>query len=611
MRAHDPWYLASEGKCHRPVFDYVAAVERRQSATFDRFLKLEALYDPNYAGSPFTDSYQSGLGVVTENVIASNIDTVTAAVASTEVRARFMTDDADWSIQRQAIWLEWYAGGLATLLDVPAKCRAAFKSAAKKGTGLIKVYADSFDEIVVEEVQVDDVIVDDMETCDGAAPKQLHHRRRNVDRDALKSQFPGFDAEIDRAHRGGRNWRTWSGRALGNDDSDGLSVLESWRLPIGRRGRDGYRAGRHTICIDGLDLLDEEYHKTRFPFARIVWGERTGSWYGISGAERIAGIQRALNKRNWQIDRALDQGASRTTYVRPADANLAVKTVNTIGSIAVIKGDYPKTELPPIVNSETYASRVEMKTSAFEEFGVSRLAAQSVKPSGIDSGVALRELRDQTTQRFAPQEKALEALNLDVVWLVLDVCKDLGSAAPSVMRRTRFGARKLDWSMVDMRDLRVQIAAASTVSRTPAGRIQTVLEWAQAGIITIDESRRLMRHPDLEREMSLYTSAIESVDHALEEIKDGNVVMPEPFDNLEMIKVRGNREYLKVRDLGAPEEVLEGIRQYVVQATWMAESAKPAAVPPAVSGEVPMAPGEMPMVPGEMPMAGAPNLRSV
>lgn len=581
MRARDPWYLAPEGECHRHVMDYVTAVERRQSALFDRFVKLEILYDPNWIGAQSVDGYRDSLGVVTENVIASNIDTVTAAVATTEVRARFMTDDGDWSTQRLARHLEWYANGLATLLDVSAKCRSAFKAAAKKGTGLLKVYSDSFDEIVIDEVQVDDVIVDDQETCNGGSPKQLHHRRRNVDREALKMQFPGHDAEIDRAHIGDRAWRSWGQRSLTDGDSDGISVVESWRLPIGRRGSDGYRAGRHTICIDGVDLLDEEYHKARFPFARMVWAERTGSWYGISGAERIAGIQRALNKRNWQIDRALDQGASRTTYVRPADANLAVKTVNTIGTIAVIKGDYPKTELPPIVNGETYASRLEMKSAAFEEFGVSRMAAQSVKPAGIDSGIALREYRDQTTQRFAPQEKALEVLVLDVIWLMLDACKDLGSAAPAVMRKTRFGARKLDWGSVNMRDAKVQIAAASTVSRTPAGRMQTVTEWAQAGIISIDEARRLMRHQDLEREISLYTSAIESVEHAIEEIEEGGIVMPEPFDNLELIKRRATKAYLKDRDDGAPEEVLEALRQYIVQATWMMESA----MAPAAAGE--------------------------
>src|SRR5688572_31685312 len=48
------------------------------------------------------------------------------------------------------------------------------------------------------------------------------------------------------------------------------------------------------------------------------------------------------------------------------------------------------------------------------------------------------------------------------------------------------------WADVDMGDLEFQLTAASTLSRTPAGRMQTALEWAQAGVITTDrKSTRL------------------------------------------------------------------------------------------------------------------------
>jgi hypothetical protein len=62
------------------------------------------------------------------------------------------------------------------------------------------------------------------------------------------------------------------------------------------------------------------------------WIPRAKSWYGISGAERVAGIQRALNKRNWQIEKQNDNIALPTTWVRPADANMTTKT-SRIGNI--------------------------------------------------------------------------------------------------------------------------------------------------------------------------------------------------------------------------------------------------------------------------------------
>jgi hypothetical protein len=43
------------------------------------------------------------------------------------------------------------------------------------------------------------------------------------------------------------------------------------------------------------------------------------------------------------------------------------------------------------------------------------MVTHGAKPAGIDSGVALREYKDQTTQRFAQQEKSFEQLVLDTI----------------------------------------------------------------------------------------------------------------------------------------------------------------------------------------------------
>ncbi|WP_196302973.1 hypothetical protein, partial [Streptococcus pneumoniae] len=77
--------------------------------------------------------------------------------------------------------------------------------------------------------------------------------------------------------------------------------------------------------------------------------------------------------------------------------------------------------------------------------------------------------------------------------------------------------------------VRVMIAAASTLARTPAGRTQTVLELSQAGAITLDETRKLLAHPDLKRTGSLYAATIEAIEFDIESIRDGKPVIPDPF----------------------------------------------------------------------------------
>jgi hypothetical protein len=570
-----PWHKADEGDVHTHVMPYVAEVERTQSYLFERFYRLAALYDPYFAyrsGDGFGDAGNlSGRGGdnVSENVIASNVDTVTAIVAATEVRPRFMTDGASWSAQRNAKHLGWYAEGLAKLLGIHDAAVAAFKDAALKGTGLVKVYVDwASKKIKVERVLVDDIIVDEGEVRTGS-PRQMH-QRVFVDRDELKAAFPkhadAIEAQDETQDTGSWSYLWAEYRAVRRSQS---VLIESWHLPIGKYGSDNYQPGRHTICIHGHDLLDEEWHKPRFPFARMVWTERASGWYGIGGGERIAGHQRRVNKLNWQTDRQQDQLAVPTTFVRLADANLAVKTTTRAGSVVPYKAELPQTVIPQAVSPETYARLEKVKAGAFEEFGVSQVAATARKPAGLDSGVALREYRDMTTQRWSRQEKAFESIVLDLFWLGVDAAKDLGKDAPRVYRFTRFGEKQVDWSKVDMEELKVQIAAASMLSRTPAGRMQLVLEFAQAGMISQDEARRLSGHPDLEAALSRYTAALEDIERCIEEALDGHVLVPEPFQDLKMGIWRYSAALLKANGDGAPEEILEILRQWISQAAYI------------------------------------------
>lgn len=613
---HDPkaWWLAPKGSVHTSALNYVRSVDAVQARIFNKFLKLEFLYDMTpRAGSVGVGDYRDD-GRMTENVIAGTVDTVAAQIATTDIRAVFDTDDADWSAQRKAKHREWYAESLAKLYNVAEKCQRGFQAgAATKGTGVNYVRTNRFKQIIVESVMIDDIVVDELE-CRNSGPRQMHFRSPR-DREELIAEYPDHKAKIELAQGGlTSNWRLWAGyRPIERNE---VMVIESWRLPIGVKDQPGYVAGRHTVTIDGCDLHDEEYHDDFFPFAIMFWSKPARGWYGIGIAERIAGIQRALNRRNLQIERQLDLGAFPTTYVPLLDAQLATKTTfNSVGNVVTYKsGTEPKTVIPQAVSPETYRDADRLAAKAYEASGVSRMASQAVKPAGLETGVALREYRDQTTQRFAMQEKAYERFFLDTIVLILDCCRKLGADAPKVLRKTRFGSRTLDWKDVSMDDVRIQIGAASTLSRTRAGRQQTVIEWAQAGIISQDDARRLMDHPDLDRALSLYTAAIENVEACIEEIADGNVVVPEPFMNLKLCVWRAQQQYLIWDKAGAPEDVLEALRTFTVQAAWMvggdasdpANQNLPAPGPdvsmpadPAMMG----APGGMPPLPPGPPMA--------
>lgn len=595
---NDLWHKAKEGDAHRCVFDQAREIEQRQSATYDRFYKLECLYNPEKN----RDLAQGGrTRRIEENVIATNVDTVAAVVASTEIRPRVQTDGADWQTQRTARELEFYGEGLLKEFEVHQKCHRNFHAAAKIGTGANFVYA-KHGKPCVDRVLASCILVDDRECEFGELPKTIYRIHPAASKDELIAEYPKHREAIERCTAQRPERRRRSGQALVDD----ITVIESWRRQCGKV------PGRYVKCIDGVDLEDRPYTKAHFPCDKIVWSEQDDSWYGISLGERIMGQQGALNHRNWVIQKGLTQNVSRTTWVSPADANVRVQTVSDIGSIAVIRGERPDTVTPPMVNAELYKSREDLKASAGEESGVSRMAAYATKPPGIESGVAMREFRDITTQRFATQEKAFENHVLNTLWLLFEVCKELGDRAPEMARKAQFGGGIIKWKDVDLKDVRIQLAAASTLSRTPAGRQQTVLEWAQAGVISMDEARRLMRHPDLEREMSLYTADLEAFEADCYLISKGESRVPSPYQNHNSCVKRGQRQALVWEKEGAPESVLEDIRQYVVIAAWYVSKAEEqvanqnaamAAMAPPMPGMAPgMAPPTIPG--GPMPAEG-------
>lgn len=604
------WWRAKKGDVHLNVLPYVRAVENFQAELFDKFCKLEATYDTN----PRTQRVSASVNlvnrvgrvkaVVTENLIARNVDIVAANVADSDIRCRIETDGADWSHQRTAKRLERYLDGLSRLFDVGPKCRRGFKHGASlKGTGLNKVWIDEFDQIRVTPVPIDNVVVDELECRDGH-PKHLHYRDF-FDREEMQAQFPDYAEQIEKAQSSG-NWKLWAGyRPMRNTE---VIVIESWRLPIGPKGHPRYVPGRHTLCIDGGDLLDEEYHKPHYPFAKMVWNDPCWGFYGISLAERILPHQNLLNRRNYQINRSLDLKADPVTYIPQIDAALAVKTVNQIGTLVPFRGAQPPITVDhQAVGQETYNSRIQIKQDASEEALVNRQMAGGGVPAGIESGVGVREVRTTNTQPFSPQEKAFERFWLDTLWLILDCCRDLGGTkAPDIIKVSKYGNERIKWSEVDMDDLKIEMMAASTLADSPAGRQQRVVELAQAGVITLDEARELADHPDIERIMSLYNATMESIENVIERVERGERnIMPEPFDNLQLGCVMLQREYNRIKVVpDVPEDILEALADWIALAS---NELNPPAPPPGM-GPPGMGPPGGPVAPAPpgMPNANGP-----
>lgn len=598
------WWDVKEDGVHEAVWNYVRSLGDDQRDIHERHFRCAWLYN----NQPIANDYTfvgtgMEMGPVTENVIESVIDTATSMIGKQRPRPTFMTDGALWSVQRRAHRLGLFMEAEFHRLGLYDLGARSFRDACVFGTGGVKIYARR-GKVVVERFLIDEIRVDERE-CRVGPPRQIH-QVKFVDRSTLKAihargkKKADIADMIDKANATdpsgtGYLWTTWQ-----RVERNQVIVVESWHLP----SAPGEKDGRHVISMDNGTLLDEPWEKDYFPFVFYRWSERLTGFYGRGLAEQLAGIQLRINKLNRFIARAQDLISVPRIFVGPADAHIKEKMSNRIGLICITRSGQPPTFTnPPAVAPEIYTYKEQLKQAAYQFAGISELSAQSKKPEGLESAVALREFNDIETSRFAIQAQRLEGWYLEVARQMVGVYKEIAGdkVNPVAIWKARKRFQQIEWKDVDLEEdvYSMTIEASSILSRTPAGRLQGVIEMAQAGLIDQDEARRLMGHPDLERSMSLYNAAIDDAEAAIEELLDGKFSAPEPFENLALCIHRIQMAYLKAKRDGAPEDILAGFRDWLdlaVNEMNGAQAATPPPTMPAPNGMVGAPP------PGQLPV---------
>lgn len=542
----------------KSVLDYVRRLETVQKPQHERNLRYARLYDRHCRLMGTYGQVQDGVGgdPITDNLVKSNIDTVTSMIAKNRPRIAIITAGAEWSVQRRAKWLERYIEAQFQRCELYVTMVDIFRDACVFGTGALKLYLED-GQIVAERTIPDELIVDE-EECRAATPRQLH-QRRFVDREVLKAFYPDFEAEIDAAHSDSRNWTIF--RKL---EPSQIAVVESWRLPSNSRSGDG----RHTISIDGATLVDEPYTRRVFPFVFYRWTKRITGFLGCGLAEELCGPQLTVNRINADIRKGLRRIAVPRIFVNKADAALKIRIDDEIGGIIPYAGRTPPTAATwQAFGRETYDYLENVKVSAQRYSGISEMSSQAKKPVGLDSGAALREWTDIESQRFSIQTQFLEQSYLEAARHIVELSKELYKSNPkaSAVWHSRNLAKRIPWKDVDLEEdiYAMRIEASSILSLTPAGRRQAAQELVQSGMVRPEVALRLTGIPDVEREIDIGTAALEDIEAELEELLDGRWRPPEPFQALQLGIDRMVLGYLKARRDGAPDDILELVRRWV------------------------------------------------
>lgn len=605
------WWTAEDVDLYQSVFAVVNGIETNDTSRSLNNLRFARLYANTDipALTPFMYSKLSADGFlknrVTLNVIKSCIDTVAAQIASSKPRPMFLTSDGDWSQQKRAEKLTAYMDGVfdeAKIYEVGKRC---FVDAAVFGTGFMKIHAVN-GKIVVERVFPDEIVVD---AADGIYenPRQMHQRRL-MSREVMIELFPDAADKLEFS-------------TTGKTDLDGsraaadlVTVIESWHLSAGENATDG----RHTICVDNCTLFSESWDKQWFPFAMVRWSPGLVGYFGHGLAEELVGIQLEINKMLLNIQRAQHFMSVPRVFV---DAGSTVNTSlvnNEIGAIIKYSGAPPVFSTPQAMTPEIYQHLERLFEKAFQITGVSQMSAQSKKEPGVESGVALRTLRDVQSERFLLTAQAYEQFFMDAADKIVELSYTIGksdrSLSVQVVDRKRKRIDEIKWSDVkmDKESFKMQVFPTAFLPTTPAGRLQTVQDLMQGGFIDPDSALDLLDFPDLQSYFNLKTAAVDDIKSQIElMIEEGKYQPPEKYQNLNLALEMVQSAYLRAKLNHVEEDRLELLRNYMDDILTLTGQNEQVAATQAVNlTQSPVTPSVsvLPEQPQQPPIEGAPTV---
>jgi hypothetical protein len=351
-------------------------------------------------------------------------------------------------------------------------------------------------------------------------------QKKITDRAVVAALFPKEYKEIEGASKAFVDGSAESSETV----SDQIIVLEGWHLPSG----PGMMDGRHVIACSNGVLLDEVWTKETFPFVKLPYNEVLIGYWAQGLVEILMGTQIEINKMLITMSQAISLIGVPRIFIDEVSKVLETAFNNNIGTIIKYRGTKPIYEVAQCIPQEMYEHLQRLITYAYQQSGISALAASSQKPAGLNSGEAIRSYDDLQTDRFAALAKRYENFYIELAYQMIDLAKDIAEreGSYSTVYPNKDGTREIDLPKAAiLKDSYViQCYDESSLPRDPAGRYARLSEMLAAGEITLQEFRRLSGFPDLEQSDKLANALEERVLKALDDIvESGKYTQPDVF----------------------------------------------------------------------------------
>lgn len=511
--------------------------------------RQSALYARMYSNHPLMGAFggtfnhlatnnQLPMDRPTMNVVQSCVDTLVSRVAQSKPRPVFLTDNADYRQRNLAKQLNNFVNGELYQTKAHELGEIILRDASVLGTGVIKVLEQN-DRVCLQRVLLNELLVDPADGMYGS-PRTLYQVAL-VDRDVLEETFPDQQAKVEGAEQA---FPTDGNSEVNKTAADLVLVVEAWRLPSGPDSGDG----RHTIACSSGAFLDEKWEKDCFPFVFLRYSPRIVGFFGQGLAEQLMGTQIEINKLLVTISRAINLMGVPRVLVENSSKIVKAHINDQIGGIISYTGMKPEFVNAMSNHPELYQQLQRLIDYAYQQSGISALAATAKKPEGLNSGVALREYDDLQSDRFASLVKRYDNMFVELAYLIIDKAKDIAERTGKyhTVYPNKDGTREIDLPAASLLEdtFVIQCFDSSSLPRDPAGRLSKVTELIQAGMIDIKEGRRLLDYPDLQQNEKLENASEERILKILDDIVgEGEYTPPDPFMDLQLALKLSNQYY--------------------------------------------------------------------
>lgn len=278
-----------------------------------------------------------------------------------------------------------------------------------------------------------------------------------------------------------------------------------------------YDIVNHTKAVyiqQNNQVFVEEYDRPVLPFVFIHYSCPVLGSDATSIVDLLYGIQIEIDTILQKITEASRLNPALTFFVPEGSQVKASQLNNRIGNIVTYRPTptmtaSPVTTATPAFIDDQYIQLLDnLKTTAYELTGISKLSAQSAKPVGIDSGLGLRTITNIESERFQTQFNQVIQMYVDIARTCIEVFDPKDDILPENQKRVN-----LKWGDIvkEYENMSIQYSGADALSKDPATKLQQLQVLAQSGVIPPERIAQLMEIPDLESGYSMANNSINAV----------------------------------------------------------------------------------------------------